>query len=283
MAKQNKAVLGQARHLQGVPDHHKRSSDMVQVARAITAETTDTTAAMLDPVVKIGIDLAKLWGAGEEIDARLTEAYRQKDEIKQADYNDEYRDNWALIDAHTALLASKASRSIPGALVQLSLLDGMLDVMKTSEYASDQDQQADFRRMARLVASIAGVLSEHACGVDPLGPIYRGTGRTASSNKHEAPNDAPDPIFALIETQRAAEACFDASIDDDGEVDEEVRNESSRTLRELCETEPKTAAGIAAVLRYLQEIHAVETAVFSDDRSTNALLTLAKAAERLAS
>jgi hypothetical protein len=53
-------------------------------------------------------------------------------------------------------------------------------------------------------------------------------------------------------------------------------------LRELCETEPKTAAGIAAVLRYLQETNAVETDVFSDGRSTNALLTLAKAAERIA-
>jgi hypothetical protein len=63
------------------------------------------------------------------------------------------------------------ARSVPGALVHAALLSGLIDLMDSGSFEEDE-MKRDLRKAQRLVESIAAVLREHSCGVDPLSPVY---------------------------------------------------------------------------------------------------------------
>lgn len=99
-----------------------------------------------------------------------------------------------------------------------------------------------------------------------------------------------DRTFQLIKAHQQAERKYCAVIGrEDRRRDanserriDQAEKESSRALRRLCNYQPKSPKGVAAVLRYLGETDAIDVRTWADGRTERVLNTLASAVERFA-
>ena len=147
---------------------------MMQTARKLSAANTATSpAAMLDPVVGLGIAISNLWKMGDDIARKNTKAEKDGDECLARKTQGEHDDNYQCIRAHETIISSMEARSIPGAMVQLAILSSTIDIIRSSELNSEELDEM-LRKAGRLAASVGKVLRENSCGVDPLSEVYMG-------------------------------------------------------------------------------------------------------------